>query len=94
MNRLCLFAATFLFWLAVNPLNAVETLPLAGEWRFALDRTDAGTNENWFAKNLPDKITLPGILEAQGYGDEISTTTPWVLSLYDHFWFLRADYAA
>ncbi len=67
---------------------------LAGEWRFALDRNDVGTNEQWFAKNLPDKIQLPGVLEAQGYGDEIGIHTPWVLTLYDHFWYLRADYAA
>ena len=90
----------FLFVLLLNLAvfcttgRAAETLGLSGEWRFALDRADAGTNENWFAKNLPDKIQLPGILEAQNYGDAISTTTPWVLSLYDHFWFLRADYAA
>src|ERR1700722_20275730 len=73
---------------------ADDMMSLAGEWRFALDRTDAETNENWFNKDLPDKIQLPGILEAQGYGDEISISTPWVLSLYDHFWYLRADYAA
>jgi hypothetical protein len=73
---------------------AADTIPLAGTWRFALDRDDAGTNEQWFAKSLPDQIQLPGCLEAQGYGDEISARTPWVLSLYDHFWFLRADYAA
>src|ERR1019366_2915785 len=94
MNRIFSLGLAFLFCSAAEQGSAAETLPLAGEWRFAIDRTDAGTNENWFAKNLPDKITLPGILEAQGYGDEISTTTPWVLSLYDHFWFLRADYAA
>ena len=75
-------------------LAAAESLPLAGEWRFALDRQDAGTNEQWFAKDLPDKIQLPGILESQGHGDAISITTPWVLSLYDHFWYLRSDYAA
>ena len=67
---------------------------LAGEWRFALDRNDVGTNEQWFARNLPDKINLPGVLEAQGSGDQISINTPWVLTLYDHFWYLRADYAA
>jgi beta-galactosidase len=71
-----------------------DTQPLAGEWRFALDRKDAGLGEKWFSKNLADKIKLPGILEAQGYGDEISISTPWVLSLYDHFWYLRAEYAA
>jgi len=74
--------------------SAAETQPLAGQWRFALDRKDSGISEKWFSKNLTDKINLPGILESQGYGDEISVNTPWVLSLYDHFWFLRADYAA
>ena len=93
MNRIFSLGLAFLFCSAAEQGSAAETLPLAGEWRFAIDRTDTGTNENWFAKNLPDKIKLPGILESQGYGDEISTTTPWVLSLYDHFWFLRADYA-
>jgi hypothetical protein len=34
----------------------------------------------------------PGALQSQGYGDEISTNTPWVLSLYDKNWFLREDY--
>ncbi len=86
--------SALLLCLGALPLRTAETMPLAGEWRFALDRTDAGTNENWFTKTLPDKIKLPGILESQGYGDAIGTATPWVLSLYDHFWFLRADYAA
>ncbi|MFM2294070.1 MAG: hypothetical protein RLZZ350_483, partial [Verrucomicrobiota bacterium] len=72
--------------------TAADLLPLAGEWRFALDRADAGVGEKWFAKKLADKIQLPGALQAQGYGDEISTNTPWVLSLYDKNWFQRADY--
>jgi len=73
---------------------AAETQPLAGEWRFAIDRKDVGLSEKWFDNQLADKIKLPGILEQQGYGDEVSISTPWVLSLYDHFWYLRADYAA
>jgi beta-galactosidase len=72
--------------------DAGEVIPLAGQWRFALDRDDAGIKEQWFNRELPDKIQLPGILQAQGYGDEISTNTPWVLSLYDKNWFLREDY--
>ncbi len=95
MNRIFfVLVAALLFGFGPPPLRAAETIPLAGEWRFALDRSDAGTNEQWFAKNLPDKIRLPGVLEAQGYGDEIGIHTPWVLTLYDHFWYLRADYAA
>ncbi|MES1180899.1 MAG: sugar-binding domain-containing protein, partial [Verrucomicrobiota bacterium] len=88
MSRKNLFLLTVLVSLCTgaNPLRAAETLPLAGEWRFALDRTDAGTNGQWFAKDLPDKIQLPGILQAQGYGDDISPTTPWVLTLGDAWW--------
>lgn len=69
-------------------------IDLAGQWRFALDREDVGVQEQWFDKDLPDQITLPGVLQAQGHGDEISTSTPWVLSLYDRWWYLRADYKA
>jgi hypothetical protein len=69
--------------LAVHGQNI---LPLDGEWRFALDRADAGVNGKWFARDLPDKINLPGILQAQGYGDDISTDTPWVLTLGDAWW--------
>ena len=71
---------------------AAEPVSLAGQWQFALDRKDAGVTEQWFTRELADKINLPGALQAQGYGDEISTNTPWVLSLYDKNWFLRADY--
>ena len=35
-----------------------------------------GDNEKWYNTDLSDKITLPGILQAQGYGDDISTDTP------------------
>ncbi len=85
MNRRLLCSA-LLLCLALPLLRASEILPLAGEWRFALDRGNIGTNENWFAKNLPDKIQLPGILQAQGYGDDIVTITPWVLTLGDAWW--------
>jgi hypothetical protein len=86
----------FLLSIGIFPadLRGAQFISLAGEWRFALDRHDAGVSEQWFAKNPGDKIQLPGVLEAQGYGDEIGIHTPWVLSLYDHFWYLRADYAA
>jgi beta-galactosidase len=72
--------------------HAGESLPLAGVWRFALDRADAGARERWFERDLPETIKLPGVLQAQGFGDEISTRTPWVLSLYDRLWYLREEY--
>lgn len=68
---------------------------LAGEWRFALDRADAGVKDQWFARDLADRIVLPGILQAQGYGDEISVDTPWVAALpRDMRWHLLPQYQA
>jgi beta-galactosidase len=85
--------ATFLFCcfaLAASLRAQPTTLPLAGEWRFALDRADAGVNEAWFNRTLPDRIVLPGILQAQGYGDDIAPDTPWVLGLGDAWWKLQS----
>lgn len=63
---------------------------LAGEWRFALDRADAGVTESWFNRDLPDRIQLPGVLQAQGYGNDIATDTPWVVALGDAWWKLQS----
>ena len=44
MKLKCLFslAALVLSGFAAKPIHAAEILPLAGEWRFALDRSDVG----------------------------------------------------
>jgi beta-galactosidase len=84
MKRILIFLAAILFLAA--KVFGTETLPLAGEWRFALDRNDVGISEKWFAQNLAEKIQLPGILQAQGFGDDIAINTPWVLTLGDAWW--------
>jgi beta-galactosidase len=92
-------AATAVLWLAllsclVNTAGASESRDLSGTWRFAIDRQDEGVGLAWFGKALPGQIAVPGILQAQGHGDDISTATPWVLSLYDKNWSEREDYKA
>jgi hypothetical protein len=67
-------------------------LSLAGQWRFALDRTDTGIREGWFDRSLPDTIQLPGSLPAQGIGDDISIDTPWTGGLADRSWFTAPAY--
>ncbi|CAN7263149.1 discoidin domain-containing protein [Pseudoduganella sp. LjRoot289] len=73
-------------------VHAADVRNLAGQWRFAIDRSDVGVEQGWYGRELADRIVLPGILQAQGKGDEISTRTPWVLSLYDKNWDQREDY--
>ena len=94
-NKFKIFASItliVLFCLTTIQTFAAETINLAGEWRFALDDADRGIGEKWFDQTLKDVIALPGILQAQNYGNDISKETPWVLSLYDKNWFLREDY--
>lgn len=45
------------------------TMPLAGDWRFAIDRQDAGAKEGWSECDLPGKIRLPGSMSENGLGD-------------------------
>src|SRR5664279_862122 len=87
-------------------LYAAPTLPvqaragaqsLAGMWRFSLDREDSGVKESWFSRELPEtaRISLPGILQLQGYGDEITAETQFVAALpRDMAWYKLPQYAA
>jgi len=70
-----------------------NSVSLAGKWRFELDRSDAGIQQRWFTRRLPDKIELPGSLPAQGIGDDITTNTPWVGGVKQSPWFTAPEYA-
>ncbi|MHB1306062.1 MAG: discoidin domain-containing protein [Limisphaerales bacterium] len=71
----------------------VDSLSLNGSWRFALDRADEGERDGWFGRELTGTIRLPGALQAQGFGDDISTNTAWTGSLNDRSWFSADRYA-
>src|SRR5687767_3559005 len=90
MRALVLGVLFLLF--APEPLCSARAIPLDGNWRFALDPTDSGERQQWFTRKLIYPIKLPGILQAQHNGIPITTGTPWVMSLYDRFWYLREDY--
>jgi hypothetical protein len=74
------------------PHCAARPMSLDGLWRFSLDPTDSGEKQQWFNQRLIYPIKLPGILQSQLNGFPITTNTPWVLSLYDRYWYLRDDY--
>ena len=79
---------------AVTPQPGVQSL--AGEWRFALDRDDVGVKETWFSHDLAatTRITLPGILQTQGYGDDITAETQFIAALpRDMAWYKLPQYA-
>lgn len=71
-------------------------LSLHGLWDFSLDeKEDNGHLGNELEKypvRLNEKIKIPGILQDQGYGNEITTNTPWLSSLHDKLWYQREEY--
>ncbi len=85
--------AAILFACAFHSFAAGNSISLAGKWRLQLDRTDAGIEQQWFDRNLPDPVHLPGSLPAQGIGDDITANTPWTGGIVDRSWFTKPEYA-
>ncbi len=93
------FLGLIVLLLMTWPAQGAVYLQLNGFWQFEIDPTDVGVRQEWFNRPLNNRIRLPGILQWQSdnsyyYRNPISTETPWVLSLYDHFWYLRDEYKA
>jgi len=70
-----------------------NNVPLEGVWRFELDRSDAGVRERWCDRELKGKVHLPGVLSAQGIGDDVSLDTKWTGGIMDAKWFQNPIYA-
>jgi hypothetical protein len=69
-----------------------EVESLAGTWRFELDRQDRGLTENWPARRLSQQINLPGALQAQGFGDDVTAETKWTGQIVDPSYFTAPEY--
>jgi len=69
------------------------TMDLSGEWSFELDPDDRGRADAWYSRRLRDTLRLPGSLQAQGFGEEISVDTKWTGSIVDDSWFREPRYA-
>jgi hypothetical protein len=69
---------SFIFLLVqICTTSGYEEIDLSGQWNFKLDRDNVGITEKWFSQQLSDKITLPGSLQEQGFGDKPSAKTQW-----------------
>ncbi len=63
-------------------------ISLAGEWKLQLGYAQNEISEIPFENT----IQIPGVLQAQGYGEDISTETKWVSGLHDPLWYIRGEY--
>ncbi|HHU97130.1 MAG TPA: beta-galactosidase [Petrimonas sp.] len=72
--------------------HPADTIDLAGEWRFALDPDDIGVSEQWYARTFSQSVYLPGSLQEQGYGYDVSVDTKWTGSIHDRSWYDAPEY--
>ena len=76
----------------VEALDAGLALDLSGSWRFELDPDDVGTAQKWWRRSLAGEISLPGSLQAQGYGNDVTLDTPWVGLVRGGDWYNDPQY--
>lgn len=69
-----------------------DSQSLQGEWRFALDPDDKGLKEQWYNTSLKGSVQLPGSLQEQGFGEDVSLETAWTGQVVDSSWYQSPVY--
>lgn len=85
------FIAPF-FYLATALAAGRPDIDLAGKWAFELDPDDRGVKEAWHGHRLKRSINLPGSVQEQGYGNDISVDTKWTANIADRTWYVSPKY--
>jgi hypothetical protein len=79
-----------LTWFAmIGTIAFAQQISLAGKWTFAMDNADIGIKEKWFNKKLGGFIQLPGTMNTNNLGNEVSLRTQWTASIYDSSFFFQ-----
>ncbi len=88
-----LVSGAVLFSCKKQNVREYNRILLEGQWNFRLDEMDAGIKEEWFIQDLEGTISLPGSLQENGYGDEVTIQTKWTGQIVDRSWFTEEKYA-
>lgn len=73
--------------------KGVSNLDLSGEWAFKMDSMDQGFEERWFNREFSETVILPGSMNTNGKGNEVSLHTKWTGSIFDSAFFFQPEYA-
>lgn len=76
MKKILLLLLYLVCGLNIQRVNAQGTIPLGGQWKFALDINDEGIQKKWFLGSMTDEITLPGTTDIAGWGTP--DQSPWI----------------
>jgi hypothetical protein len=69
--------------------DPINTISLAGIWRFEIDSLDKGINEKWCSRQLAETVKLPASMLENGKGNNVTLHTQWTGSLYDSSWYFN-----
>lgn len=78
---------------AVNGQQHLQRIDLSGEWQFQMDPQDRDDEEKWYETTLPETVRLPGSMEENGKGDDITLKTEWTGDIRDPEWYKDPNYA-
>lgn len=92
MKIRCFACLAVFLMILVSCRQDVNRLSLAGEWNFALDPQDVGLQEKWQEKILDETVQLPGSLQEQRKGEDVSVTTRWTGQIVDSAWYYAPEY--
>ncbi|MGC0272592.1 sugar-binding domain-containing protein [Pseudactinotalea sp. Z1739] len=76
--------------------SGVRELDIAGTWQCRLDPDSVGELDQWFRAPLPQdspEVALPGSLQHQGIGADVTLDTPWTGGIVDRSFFTDERYA-
>lgn len=59
-------------------------IDLSGEWSFKIDSLDSGIQENWYSNQFSESILLPGSMNTNDKGNELSVKTKWTGNIWDN----------
>ena len=67
-NRIVFLVLIGVYGIADTAQYQVNSMSIAGEWKFRLDSNAVGVNQSWNNQELTDRILLPGSSDEQAYG--------------------------
>jgi len=67
---------------------AQNSIDLSGEWNFKMDAEDKGVSENWYKNKFKETVMLPGSMNENDKGNEVTVKTVWTGNMWnDSLWY-------
>jgi len=86
MKKEIVILISLLLWLASYQKQRTDTIDLSGEWQFRMDPEDRGAGEEWFVKELPETLLLPGSMAENRKGNDVTLRTKWTGGINNAQW--------